>query len=34
MESKDIFERLDALGYEYKKTIDASHLVDYVATPK
>jgi FkbM family methyltransferase len=34
MQSKDIFERLDALGYEYKKTIDASHLVDYVATPK
>ena len=34
MQSTDIFERLDALGYEYKKTIDASHLVDYVATPK
>ena len=34
MEEKDIFERLDALGYEYKKTIDAAHLVDYVATPK
>ena len=34
MQSKDIFERLDALGYEYKKTIDAEHLVDYVATPK
>jgi FkbM family methyltransferase len=34
LEAKDIFERLDALGYEYKKTIDAEHLVDYVATPK
>lgn len=30
----DIFSRLEALGYKYKKVIDASHLVDYVSTPK
>jgi FkbM family methyltransferase len=30
----DVFSRLDALGYEYKKVIDAEHLVDYIAIPK
>jgi FkbM family methyltransferase len=30
----DIFSRLEKLGYEYKKVIDAAHLVDYVAIPK
>jgi hypothetical protein len=25
---------LDSLGYEYKKVIDAEHLVDYIAIPK
>jgi FkbM family methyltransferase len=30
----DIFNRLDALGYTYKKVIDAEHLMDYVAIPK
>jgi len=30
----DIFSRLEALGYKYEKVIDASHLVDYVSTPK
>jgi hypothetical protein len=25
---------LDALGYTYKKIIEADHLVDYVARPK
>lgn len=30
---KDIFDRLDMLGYTYKKVIDAAHLVDYVAIP-
>jgi len=30
----DVFGRLDALGYEYKKVIDAAHLVDYIAIPK
>ena len=29
----DVFERLNSLGYEYKKVLDAPHLVDYVATP-
>lgn len=31
---QDIFNRLDKLGYTYEKVINASHLVDYVATPK
>lgn len=31
---EDVFSRLDALGYEFKKVLDAGHLVDYVATPK
>lgn len=31
---KDVFSRLDALGYIYKKIIEADHLVDYVAIPK
>ena len=30
----DVFSRLDSLGYEYKKVIDAEHLVDYIAIPK
>ena len=30
----DVFDRLDSLGYTYKKVIDAAHLVDYVAIPK
>jgi FkbM family methyltransferase len=30
----DIFSRLEALGYTYKKVLDAEHLVDYVAIPK
>jgi FkbM family methyltransferase len=30
----DVFNRLDELGYEYRKVIDASHLVDYIAIPK
>jgi hypothetical protein len=30
----DIFSRLEDLEYEYKKVIDAAHLVDYVAIPK
>jgi FkbM family methyltransferase len=30
----DVFKRLDALGYTYKKVIDADHLVDYIAIPK
>jgi len=29
----DVFNRLDSLGYTYKKIIDAEHLVDYVAIP-
>ena len=31
---KDVFDRLDTLGYTYKKVIDADHLVDYIAIPK
>jgi FkbM family methyltransferase len=31
---EDIFNRLNLLGYEYKKIIDAPHIVDYVAVPK
>lgn len=31
---EDIFNRLKNLGYEFKKVIEAEHLVDYVATPK
>ena len=30
----DVFSRLDALGYTWKKLIDADHIIDYVATPK
>lgn len=30
----DVFDRLQALGYEYKKIVDANHIVDYVAIPK
>jgi FkbM family methyltransferase len=30
----DVFSRLNSLGYEYKKVIDAEHLVDYIAIPK
>jgi FkbM family methyltransferase len=30
----DVFNRLDSLGYSYKKVIDADHLVDYIAIPK
>jgi FkbM family methyltransferase len=30
----DIFSRIEALGYTYKKVLDAEHLVDYVAIPK
>jgi FkbM family methyltransferase len=30
----DVFERLTKLGYEFKKIVDAEHLVDYVAIPK
>ena len=33
-DSNDVFNRLDALGYTYKKVIDSSHLVDYIAIPK
>lgn len=31
---QDVFNRLDALGYTYKKIIEADHLLDYVAIPK
>jgi len=31
---KDVFNRLEALGYTYKKVHEAEHLYDYVATPK
>ena len=30
-QKEDVFDRLTKLGYTYKKVIDASHLVDYVA---
>ena len=33
-DSNDVFNRLDSLGYSYKKVIDADHLVDYIAIPK
>ena len=31
---EDVFQRLEKLGYEFKKVIEADHLVDYVAVPK
>ncbi|NBU82707.1 MAG: FkbM family methyltransferase, partial [Flavobacteriaceae bacterium] len=31
---EDVFQRLEKLGYEFKKVIEADHLVDYVAIPK
>ena len=30
----DVFDRLNDLGYEFNKVLDAPHLVDYVAKPK
>lgn len=30
----DVFKRLSELNYNYKKVIDAEHLVDYIAIPK
>lgn len=33
-EEKHVFERLSSMGYEFRKVVDAPHLVDYVAVPK
>ncbi|NCZ70752.1 MAG: FkbM family methyltransferase [Actinobacteria bacterium] len=30
----DVFERLNSMGYKYKKVLNAEHLVDYVAVPE
>ena len=30
----DVFQRLSDLNYDYKKVINAEHLVDYIAIPK
>jgi len=34
MKKEDVFERLDDMGYTWKKLIDAEHIIDYVAIPK
>jgi FkbM family methyltransferase len=33
LKEQDVFQRLENLGYTYKKVIEADHLVDYVAIP-